>query len=263
MKYFFVVLSALLALGLGAVVLSLHRRACAAEAALAELRASAAASRSADRPIPRPCRPASTPSRSRYIAVAPPSHQTTRSTYRIPPQQNPDCAHEKFSKSVRKNLVKAAALATVSEDGDLQSFYAMQQKTFSRQGLASPYSYAFLEQLDQVLAAHQARKIYLARNQEGILCCASYIVFDDQWVYQLMSGTDPVYRDLQCKTLLVEKALDFAVSTGRGFDFEGSMLQGVEEFNRAFGATQTSYFSIHKTYTKNPLLRAAINQKMQ
>ena len=190
-------------------------------------------------------------------------HQTTRYTYRIPPQQNPDCAHEKFSKSVRKNLVKAAALATVSEDGDLQSFYAMQQKTFSRQGLASPYSYAFLEQLDQVLAAHQARKIYLARNQEGILCCASYIVFDDQWVYQLMSGTDPVYRDLQCKTLLVEKALDFAVSTGRGFDFEGSMLQGVEEFNRAFGATQTSYFSIHKTYTKNPLLRAAINQKMQ
>lgn len=44
MKYFFVVLAALLALGLGAVVLSLHRRACAAEAALAELRASAAAS---------------------------------------------------------------------------------------------------------------------------------------------------------------------------------------------------------------------------
>ena len=48
-----------------------------------------------------------------------------------------------------------------------------------------------------------------------------------------------------------------------GYDFEGSMIEGVEESFRHFGAAQTPYFTIRKTYTKNPLLRAAINQKMQ
>ena len=41
------------------------------------------------------------------------------------------------------------------------------------------------------------------------------------------------------------------------------MIEGVEESFRHFGAAQTPYFTIRKTYTKNPLLRAAINQKMQ
>lgn len=188
--------------------------------------------------------------------------QTTRYTYRIPWQQDPARAYAEFSKGVRKNMEKAATCANISEDGDLQSFYDMDRKTFARQGLSVPYSYEFLERLDQALAVHQARKIYLARNQEGVLCCASYIVYDSCWVYQLMSGTDPAYRDYDFKTLLVRKALDFAFSTGRGFDFEGSMVPGIEEFDRAFGAVQTPYFSIHKTYTKNPLLRAAIQRKL-
>ena len=57
--------------------------------------------------------------------------------------------------------------------------------------------------------------------------------------------------------------IEFLSDKVPGYDFEGSMIEGVEESFRHFGATQTPYFSIHKTYTKNPLLRAVIAGKLR
>ena len=43
---------------------------------------------------------------------------------------------------------------------------------------------------------------------------------------------------------------------------EAGMVCGFHA-SRYFDATQTPYFSIHKTYTENPLLRAAITRKLR
>lgn len=189
--------------------------------------------------------------------------QTTRYTYQIPWQPEYPSIFGGFSKVVRKNIEKAAPLAAIWESDDVERFYELNRMTFARQHMEDPVSLEFLRRFDQAAAAHNARKIYFAADGDGTVHCASYIVFDQNWVYQLMSGTDPRYRSSEFKTLLIDKAIRFAWETGRGFDFEGSMVPGIEEFFRKFGAIQTPYFSIRKTYTKNPLLRAAINQKMQ
>lgn len=46
--------------------------------------------------------------------------------------------------------------------------------------------------------------------------------------------------------LLIYEAIKFASQVTAKFDFEGSMLEPVERFFRAFGATQKPYFQIKK-----------------
>lgn len=188
--------------------------------------------------------------------------QTTRYTYRIAHQADYSAVFSAFNKVVRKNIEKAEPLATVYEGEDVAAFYEMNTKTFARQGLKPPYSLEFLRHFDRILAENNARKMYFAKDAGGTIHCASYTVFDDAYVYQLMSGTDPQYRKSEFKTLLIDRAIKFACETGRSFDFEGSMIESIEEYFRKFGAIQTPYFSIHKTYTKNPLVRYLIEKKL-
>jgi hypothetical protein len=46
------------------------------------------------------------------------------------------------------------------------------------------------------------------------------------------------------------EAIKFARSVTRQFNFEGSMIEPVERFFRAFGAVQTPYFQITKTNSR-------------
>ena len=49
------------------------------------------------------------------------------------------------------------------------------------------------------------------------------------------------------------EAIEDAAKNGRGFDFEGSMVEPIERFCRAFGARQTPYFTISKG--RSPVIR--------
>ena len=47
-------------------------------------------------------------------------------------------------------------------------------------------------------------------------------------------------------TYLSLHAIQLAQKENKLFDFEGSMMEGVEQRNRQFGAKQTPYFQIKK-----------------
>ncbi|MCI8871341.1 MAG: hypothetical protein HFH51_00495 [Lachnospiraceae bacterium] len=49
--------------------------------------------------------------------------------------------------------------------------------------------------------------------------------------------------------------------TGREFYFEGSVVPGIELFFSKFGGKQEMYHTIRKVYTKNPMIKAAIERK--
>jgi hypothetical protein len=46
---------------------------------------------------------------------------------------------------------------------------------------------------------------------------------------------------------LLYKGIEFALTSGRKFDFEGSMLQGVETFYRLLGGKQVSVYRVQKS----------------
>ena len=56
------------------------------------------------------------------------------------------------------------------------------------------------------------------------------------------------------------ESIKFALSSGRAFDFEGSMIESIEKYFRSFGSIQTPYFSISKTNSKLLKIRKFIKE---
>jgi hypothetical protein len=70
-----------------------------------------------------------------------------------------------------------------------------------------------------------------------------------------MSGTDPALRASCANPLAYWPCIELACELGIPYDFEGSMMENVECFNRSFGARQIPYFRIYRD-KRNPLVKA-------
>ena len=190
--------------------------------------------------------------------------QSTHYTYCLPCKTTPLAEIEKaYASVIRYDAKKAQEHVQIEESDDIDTLYALMEKTFSRQGQSVRCSLDFLRRLDACCKEHSARKIYLARTKEGVYICGIFLLYDANNVYYLLSGTDTAYRKLNALSLLLKTAIQFAAETNRDFDFEGSMVEPIEDYFRKFGGTQTPYFLIQKIFTQNPVLKAAINLKLK
>lgn len=175
--------------------------------------------------------------------------QTTRYTYRLCGLADLDAVWKGFRENIRSDIRKAVNRfkLTVRTDFTIDEFLALNVQTFKRQGLKLPYSKAFIRKLDMACVNHNARKIFIAEDEQGRHHAGVYIIWEEQSAYYLMGGGDPDLRASGATSLCMWEAIQFAATVTRCFDFEGSMIEPVERFCRAFGAIQTPYFSITKT----------------
>ena len=182
--------------------------------------------------------------------------QTTRYTYRLP-----DLADEKklwadIRENIRSDIRKAQRRFGVQVRSDLRidDFLRLNAKTFARQGMPAPDSPELIRRLDDACNERRAGAIFIAEDAEGRQHAGVYLVWDKNSAYYLMGGGDPVLRNSGATSLCVWEAIKFASTVTRSFDFEGSMIEPIERFFRAFGAEQVPYFTI--THTPSWLLKA-------
>jgi len=103
-------------------------------------------------------------------------------------------------------------------------------------------------------------KRFIIRSREQGLLAFGFFPYDSRAVYNLVNAsvriTDPVLKTVNL--LLLYQAIEFALNSGRTFDFEGSMLPGVEAFCRLMGGTQVPVYRVQKSSSLAfSLLRAA------
>ena len=103
-----------------------------------------------------------------------------------------------------------------------------------------------MRRLDAACAARGARRILGAVDADGRTHAALYVVWDERTLYPLISARDPELQAFGANTLLYWEAIRLAAEVSRVFDFEGSMIEPIEHFFRAFGGRQTPYFWISK-----------------
>jgi lipid II:glycine glycyltransferase (peptidoglycan interpeptide bridge formation enzyme) len=151
-----------------------------------------------------------------------------------------------FQENIRREIRKANKRLQVHSEYGIDKFLNINQLTFSRQGLPLPYPRAFVCQLEDACSARAARKIFFAEDASGRVHAAAYIVWDEQSAYYLMGGGDPELRTSGAMSLAMWEAIRFAHQVSRRFDFEGSMIEPIERFFRAFGARQVPYFYVSR-----------------
>jgi len=172
--------------------------------------------------------------------------QTTVYTYVISDLQDLAKVFSNFEHSKRKNLKKAERLVTVHEDMSAADLYQHHCLTLGKLGKKVRYSYDYFARIFQACKERDAGKTFYAVDSAQHVHAAIFVVYDGLSAYYLVSSIDPEFRESGATTLLIGQALTFLSPRTKKFDFEGSMIPGVERSFRKFGAVQTPLFRIRK-----------------
>lgn len=172
--------------------------------------------------------------------------QTTRYTYRLANLSDLDSVLAGFRHNIRVEIRKAQQLLTICDDLGLDCFARVWGLTFERQGSRLPISKQLIDRLDDACEKRSCRKMFFARDKNGNVHAAAYLVWNKKCAYYLMGGGDPDLRTSGAGSLVLWETIKFAATVSEQFDFEGSMIEPIERFFRAFGGTPIPYFSIQK-----------------
>lgn len=161
--------------------------------------------------------------------------QTTQYTWRLPNLHDTDAVFGALRENIRRNVRKARKLGVTVSEGSIEDFLPLRDKTFERQGMRALVDDTIVRRVSAAAHEHDACAVLVARDEQGRAHSAGVFVWDARAMYYLMGGNDADLRSSGAASLVMWHAICMAAQRGLAFDFEGSMLQSVERFFRAFG----------------------------
>lgn len=154
-----------------------------------------------------------------------------------------------FSPKLRNTIRKAEkANLEIGYNMDNENFYKVNSMTFTRQGREIPFSYDFFNNLDEVCRKEKCCINLYAKDELGNIHAVEYLVWDDESMYLLFSGSNPDFRNSQANDLLIYESIKLASKMNLRFDFEGSVVKNVNHAYRVFGGIPKPYFRIWKEF---------------
>ena len=175
--------------------------------------------------------------------------QRTSYTYVIDNIDDPDRVWSELDTNVRTNIRKAGRKVTVETSDDIETMIRLHRMTYARQGTVPPHTDDTIRRLDAACRAHGAGQIFIARDSDGAVHAADYVVWDEACGYGLMSGSDPEYRRSGAGDLLRWEAFKFMSKNTRSFDCSGSMVEQIEPAIRRLGTRQQHYSHLWRGHT--------------
>jgi hypothetical protein len=169
-----------------------------------------------------------------------------RYTYRLEDMSLEEKLWSGINDGVRRTIKKARREVEVRDDLGLDVFLATLRKSFERQGLDTPVTHELLERIDAACVPRDARRMLFAQDAAGRVHAVVYDVFDRDVAYAILGGGEPALRSSGAGALLQWESLRRAVGRSAAYDFEGSMIAGVEAVYRRFGGVQTPYLVVSR-----------------
>lgn len=175
--------------------------------------------------------------------------QTTRYTYRIENLSDLDQVWADFDgHSRRKKIERLSNRYTDDESLTAQEFVTLHQRYWKGRGEADLVPADLMKRvIEGSLERHQGLLLGV-RDEAGTLQGARFVVYDDNWAYALLSALNPEGHENGTSALLFWRLMQRLSGTSRGFDFEGSMDEGIEQSYRLYGAKQVPYMQIQKIW---------------
>ncbi len=190
--------------------------------------------------------------------------QTTRYTYVIEDLTDLAAVWDGMKSNIRNKIRKAkkAGVKVVDTD-DIETFLDLTEMTFVRQGMSMPFSRYFVRRLNSACVNKKARKIFITFGPDGRPQTGLFCVYDAHTMYNLLQGGDPALRGSGANAFAMWESIKFASKVTKTYDFEGSMIEPIEEFFRSFGGAQKPYFEISKTNSRSLKLRRQATELMR
>ena len=85
-----------------------------------------------------------------------------------------------------------------------------------------------------------------------------YLMNDEQWTYNFANSVIEDYKHYGMNLILWNE-IKASIESGRSFDFEGSMIPGVDQFFKRYRGTKTPYPACN--YRKNEIIDFLVKLK--
>ena len=173
--------------------------------------------------------------------------QQTRYTYRIDLKKDSKTIWESFHTNTKRNINNALKRnVEIQHNIDSESFFSIINETYIRQGGKAPFGKQNFIQSYERLKNFDGKFISMgAFNKEKEIISVCGLICDKNSSYLILNGINVENEIRGANALIIYEAIKYIKEKGvYMFDFEGSMLPGVEQFYRRFGGEPVPYYRI-------------------
>lgn len=178
--------------------------------------------------------------------------QTTRYSYRINNIKNEDRILSQYGRQKKQLIKKGKESLMFCMDLAADSFYTYFEEVIQQRKEAVSFSRSQFFALVEAIYKNNSGRIFFCCDSQKQIHAVNLTIWDLSTAYYLIAMRKQNYNMSGGTEFLVHETIKYVSEFVDVFDFEGSMIKGVEQSYRLFGGEQTEYYSI--SHTKNKLL---------
>ncbi|SMO36329.1 methicillin resistance protein [Solitalea koreensis] len=182
--------------------------------------------------------------------------QTTRYSYVIDDITDPQKVLRNFPKETRSRIRKAENNVQVKFDLSAEEYYNYHNSILKKIGKKINYSFELFKRVHDAALAHNCGKITYAVDQNNIIHCASFMVWDSSCAYAIHGAYDREYNSSGASSLLYFEEIKYASLFANKYDLGWTMNKTLGYAKRRLGTTQVPFHHISKQ--KSKLLRIGL-----
>lgn len=173
--------------------------------------------------------------------------QTTRYTYILNSISNTADLFANFRENIRREIRKAEKTLSISVLDRVDELYQLKVKTYQEKKENYPFTLSLLNKVFDYCKTNNCGELLATMDSDGNIHSIVLYVWDNNSAYYLHGVTNPKFKTSGSMSLLLWEAIKKSSLKTQKFNFEGSMIEPIERYFRAFGGVQTPYFEISKT----------------
>ncbi|SCX02932.1 Acetyltransferase (GNAT) domain-containing protein [Lachnospiraceae bacterium YSD2013] len=167
-------------------------------------------------------------------------------SYRICDLRDLDLVYENFNKTAKKNIKAGQKKTHLLEAPTTEKMIQLLRVTYQVQGRRIPGEEDLIKRIMDASIERGNGKLFIAADDNNNVHAGAFILYDAERCYYLFGGSDSKYRTSGAQSYILWEAIKYASKVSKAFDFEGSNIEGIENFFRQFGGERVINYNIIK-----------------
>lgn len=165
-----------------------------------------------------------------------------------------DSTSKKYSRLAKRTLNKAKENNLIVERGNKAELIVdLYKKEYQHWHVNKADDYAALVKCCEIAVEKKMAETYIAKSPGGEIFSFYIILKDDNFVYSLLGGSTAKGKQTGAFYFLTDIAISDNCDMGKIFRFEGSDEEGINFFNKQFGANAIKYLHVKQNKLPFPL----------
>ena len=165
-------------------------------------------------------------------------------SYRLSDLSDLDALYANVYKMTKRHIKGAPKRVIISMHPTADMMLHLLDKTFEAQGRKWPHDRDLTRRIIEKSVENGHGKLLVAQDGEGNLHSGAFLLYDEKVCYYLLGGSDSAFRSSGAQSLVLWESIRFASTVSKTFDFEGSNVEGIENFFRQFGGSRVINYSV-------------------